>query len=266
MSNATVGNNLASYRPCNCRKMKIIRVITVFSAVIAAFSSLSCMKDNTLLYNNVTMGNVVNGEYVSDQGNIFHIVSQSCAGRIDTMGRALTICDVLNRTAGSGGNEYDVRVNYMHKVLVKDVIAEENADDDAKTEHPVRIEKAWISGGYLNIYISFPYNPANRATHMVNLMQQASEESGTYRFRLTHNAFEDAVTGDGTEGWQISGGYVSFPINALIVEDEARLRISWKGFSPDNFLLTEDCEVQATYRKGGFEQAPAIAAMSRALI
>lgn len=245
--------------------MKIIRTITVVTAVIAAFSSLSCMKDNTLLYNNVTMGNVVNGEYVSDQGNVFHIVSQICAGKIDTMARALTICDVLNKTAGGGGNEYDVRVNYMYKVLVKDVIAEENADDDAKVEHPVRIEKAWISGGYLNMSISFPYNAANMTRHMVNLIRQETEEPGTYTFRLTHNAFEDAITSDDTEGWQISGGYVSFPISTLIAEDEARLSISWKGFSPDNFLVTADREVQATYRKGGFEQAPVITAVSRSL-
>ena len=44
--------------------------------IIAAFlclAAVSCKKDNTIQYNNATMGNIVNGTFTSDQGNIFNV-------------------------------------------------------------------------------------------------------------------------------------------------------------------------------------------------
>ena len=52
--------------------------------LLAAFASLalimSCEEDTTLRYGNVTMGNMVEGTFISDQGNIFNVVEQTCKG------------------------------------------------------------------------------------------------------------------------------------------------------------------------------------------
>lgn len=68
----------------------------IIAACAAAFSAVSCTKDNTIRYNNATMGNIVNGTFISDQGNTFTIVDQTCPGKLDTMKRAFVICDILS--------------------------------------------------------------------------------------------------------------------------------------------------------------------------
>ena len=51
--------------------------LNIFIAAIAAVSIVSsCQKDDTLQYNNATMGNIVDGRFVSDQGNIFNVVGR----------------------------------------------------------------------------------------------------------------------------------------------------------------------------------------------
>lgn len=53
---------------------RIRKAINIFIAAIAAVSVISsCKKDDTLQYNNATMGNIVEGRFVSDQGNIFNV-------------------------------------------------------------------------------------------------------------------------------------------------------------------------------------------------
>ena len=50
--------------------MKVIAKSIIF--IMAAIAALtSCKKDDTLRYYNNTMGNVVDGTFTSDQGNIF---------------------------------------------------------------------------------------------------------------------------------------------------------------------------------------------------
>ena len=82
-------------------KLSIIAVV----AAVTALAAVSCQKeDNTLYYNNLTMGNIVNGRFVSDQGNTFNIVEQTCEGKIDTLSRTITLCDVLKETEGQERN------------------------------------------------------------------------------------------------------------------------------------------------------------------
>ena len=246
--------------------MKITKAITILTAALMGLSAVSCKKDDTLMYNNVTLGNYVDGSYVSDQGNIFNIVEQECAGKIDTMYRALTVCDVLNKTEGGRENEYDVRMTFMMKVLVKDIVPLGNeVEDGVLVEHPINIERLWTSGGYLNMAISFAFKDVN-VKHTINLVQQRTEEAGTYSFRLTHNAFEDAVQENSTGIYEIGSAYVSFPINSFMKEDEAKLDISWKGFNVNNLTQAIDNKLEGTYKKDGFEHATLTAPTSKAAI
>lgn len=64
---------------------RMTKAIIAIAAGIAALAAASCSKDNTIRYNNATMGNVVNGKFTSDQGNRFNVVDQTCAGKLDTM-------------------------------------------------------------------------------------------------------------------------------------------------------------------------------------
>jgi len=116
---------------------KINRIIIAMVAGIASLAS--CQKDETLRYNNATMGNVVNGQFISDQGNRFNVVEQICAGKLDTMKRAIIICDVLKAAEGKN-DEYDVRLRQMAKVLDKTPVAAADATEgDIAVCDPVHI-------------------------------------------------------------------------------------------------------------------------------
>lgn len=246
--------------------MNINKVTSILTAAILALSATSCNNDETLMYNNSTLGNYIDGTYTSDQGNIFNIVSQECSGRIDTMYRVLTVCDVLNRTEGGKENEYDVRVTFMKEILVKDIVTlGTEVEEEVKVEDPINIENIWLSGGYINMIISFPFKDVS-ISHMINLVQQESEEAGTYSFRLTHNAFEDAIKDNIAVGYGVSGGYVSFPINSLMTEEEAILNITWKGFNVNNLTEVKEHKLQGTYKKDGFEHTPLTAPKTKAAI
>lgn len=195
----------------------------------------SCKKDDTLHYNNVTMGNIVDGRFVSDQGNIFNIVDQQCSGQLDTMKRALVICDVLNKTAQGKDNEYDIRLNGIVTVLTKDIVPSAGITEEIQVQDPIRIEEAWISGGYINLYIMFPIKVGSKTMHLINLVHEGcikdaatgEDMEGTYCFTLRHNSFEDKVTSDKDLEYVLAGGYVSFPLNSFITESKADFLLNW---------------------------------------
>lgn len=237
---------------------RIIKTINFIAAAVLCISAASCKKDNTIQYNNVTMGNIVEGRFVSDQGNTFNVVEQNCPGKIDTMGRALVICDVLTKSEGGYENEYNVRLNAMTKVLTKDIVTlGTEVGEDILHEDPVHVEYLWISGGYINMYVMFPYRPSSKTDHMINLVQTEAKEG--YCFRVTHNAFGETMTDETSSEFILGGGYVSFPINTLMSEDEAKIRIEWKWYKAAGNGLSQTTEYKFTeglYKKDGYEHAP----------
>ena len=121
--------------------MRIFRttILTIVAAAMA-LAAASCQKDDTLYYNNLTMGNIVDGRFVSDQGNTFNIVDQTCEGKLDTMDRVITLCDVLNVTSGME-KEYDVRLRDYAPVLTKNAVkSEEAVSEEISVTDPIYIE------------------------------------------------------------------------------------------------------------------------------
>ena len=239
--------------------------ITYFLAAAAiAFSMSSCEKDNTIMYNNCTMGNIVDGRFVSDQGNIFNTVEQVCTGDLLSMKRAFVICDVLNKTEGGEDNEYDVRLNQIVSVLTKDVVPTANITTEMLTEDPIHVEYAWLAGGYMNMYVMFPIKVGSTTTHLINLVHEGNmtnpetgeDLSGTYRFSLRHNANGDKIDQSQIVDYIMAGGYVSFPINKLIQEKEAIVKIEWTWYKTYGTITSSETElkgIEGTYVKDGFE-------------
>ena len=82
--------------------INIKKTIIYIAAAILALGSVSCQKDDTLQYNNFTMGNIVDGRFVSDQGNTFNVVEQLCSGKIQEISRYRTLS-----TSSSSGLQAD---------------------------------------------------------------------------------------------------------------------------------------------------------------
>lgn len=247
---------------------RIKKGLIYLAAILAASLQTSCQKDDTLQYNNGTMGNIVDGVFISDQGNRFNVVEQNCDGDLSTMKRAFVICDVLNRTAGGDDNEYDVRVNMITSVLAKDIVPITDVTDEIKIQDPIHIENAWVSGGYINMFIMFPIKADSKTTHIINLVHEGcimdpeteKEIPGTYRFTLRHNANGDKITPDQVVDYKYAGGYVSFPLSSYVSGTEADFSIEWIWHQNAGSGLSSETighKLTAKYTSDGFQHAPA---------
>lgn len=236
---------------------KIIRKFIILAA--ASLAAVSCHKDDTLRYNNVTMGNVVAGSFISDQGNVFNVVEQTCPGRLDTMKRVILACDVLCETEGAS-DTYDVRLTKVTSVLDKEpVLLSSITDEDAKVTDPIHIEHIWHSGGYMNMQVIIPIPEGTRNPHMINLVLDDSASNGkSYVFELRHNAFGEIWTENSTE-YILASAYVSFPIGKMITGDIADIKINWRSHKTvGNAWTLEviDRKLQYGWSRDEFEQAP----------
>ena len=237
----------------------------LFCMIAATISILACQKDNTIMYNNSTMGNIVDGQFISDQGNIFNVVDQTCIGNLNEQKRAFIVCDVLNRTEGGKENEYDIRLNTIASVLTKEVVNKEDINDEMSVQDPIHVKYAWVSGGYINLYILFPIKEGSTTSHLINLVHEGcmidsetnEEVSGTYRFSLRHNSYEDKIMPPQTIGYVLAGGYVSFPLSSFISEKEAEFTIEWPWHKTLGESLTSETETKSLttkYSSEGFLQ------------
>lgn len=241
--------------------MKMItRKLTCIAAALVCMAAVSCKKDTTIQYNNMTMGNVTEGRFVSDQGNIFNVVekAQDLNKELLEMNRAYILCDVLNKTTGGLDNEYDIRLNAMVEVRAKDILAlGTEISEEQMADDPAHIEYAWFSGGYLNLYIVFPMKKDSETLHLINLVQEEAKEG--YLFRLRHNSYGEKLNTENVNDYVMAGGYISFPINSLIAEDTAKIRLEWTWHKSYGTVLSTETELkyrEGNYEKGGFEHMP----------
>ncbi len=236
---------------------KIKRFIIGLAAVILGLTATSCAKeDNILHYNNATMGNIVNGKFVSDQGNIFNITSQNCSGDITKLERAFVICDVIRKVEGTE-NEYDVELNYLATVLDKPAVPSSNIQDlETYMNDPLVLHDIWFSGGYLNVYISVPVKRTGGQTHEINLLY--GKEEGIYKFNLRHDAKGEVLKGTAEDNdLAIAYAYASFPVSELISEETAMVDISLQQYlvSGSQYLPHSSLfNFRKEYKKGGFLQ------------
>ncbi len=227
-----------------------------FAAGIAAFFAVSCAKeDTTLRYNNATMGNIVDGVFISDQGNRFNVTEQTCSGNLKEKKRAFIICDVLNSTAGTE-KEYDIRLNYISPhVLVKDAVP---VSEETYRNDPVVHSEFWFSGGYLNMYMTIPVKQKDGKQHVLNLLHE--KKDGTYKFMVRHNAEGEIIQKEGgNNDLTIAYSYASFPVTSIITEDSARIEIELCTYLTDGMTITPESEVttiKMDYMKSAFEQIP----------
>lgn len=230
---------------------------TLICIAAAAIAAVSCQKDDTLQYNNLTMGNIVEGKFVSDQGNIFNIVDQTCVGEVMEEKRAMVLCDVLNPTDGGAENEYDVRLTSYARVLEKDAVSLESAmEGDLAVQNPIHIEQLWFSGGYINMLIKYNAKMGSEVKHLVNLVY-SKDEQGRYVLNFRHNAFGEVWTEENSSEMILGSGYVSFPITKFVKEDNAKLVFTWKWYKDVgtmyDYLFEKDYSFEYDWTRTGFE-------------
>lgn len=227
------------------------RIISLI--ITAALGLAACQKDDTLRYSNITMGNIVNGTFISDQGNTFNIKEQTCESIPDTLKRVMINCDVLSKTAD---NTYDVRLKGFSKVFTKAPVDSTAVTDTAVfVEDPLMIHEMWYSAGYINMYIILPIKMGSSTAHMINLVRNDGKaEPGIHEFTLKHNAFGE-VPSSNEPGYTLGGTYVSFPAAGILTGDTADIIIHWNSGKENDDPATGDKRNTLVYKwsRGGFE-------------
>lgn len=223
--------------------------------LIAALAS--CKKDDTLRYNNITMGNIDGETIISDQGNIFQIAESAFEVDLSKYERVLVVCDVLKETAEK---TYDIRLTGIARVLEKNIktMADSTPEEDLTVNDPVVLREIWYSGGYLNMTVETAHKRGSQTAHFINLVQESSEE-GKHIFSLRHNAMGETPS-ETDKDYSSATGYVSFPIAEMIKGDSAKIVLKWKShkFIGGGYSLTESEDVTEDYNwtRGGHEHAP----------
>lgn len=223
--------------------MSIIKYIT--SALLSIFVC-SCAADFSLHYGNITMGNFVEGKFISDQGLTFNIVERTCSVDIDTLERAMISCDILTCT---GESQYNVRLTDFNPIFSKyPVDSTSVTDNDIFKEDPLSINEVWYSGGYLNMHINVPVKENSRQKHLVNLVRNDMESStGMHEFTFKHNAFGEVITADDYD-FIPSSAYISFPIAQLFKDDEQNIQIilNWTSNEETDGILSKETRRNTT--------------------
>ena len=236
------------------RNIKNMSSLKIYISVFFAALILSCQKDDTIYYNNITMGNFVEGQFISDQGITYDIVEQTCSGETDTLKRAIISCDVLSKAVE---NKYNVRLNGFDAIFTKDPVDSTAVKDSSIfVENPLSVGEIWYAGGYLNMYIYIPIKEGSTQTHLINLVRDNEKStSETYRFTLKHNAFGEVITAEDTN-FVLGGTYVSFPIANLIQTDKALIILNWTSHDEQEGMWSVETKkntISVEWERGGFE-------------
>ena len=213
------------------------------------------------------MGNVVNGIFTSDQGNIFTIVDQTCPGKLDTMERAFVICDILSQKTGTE-KEYEVRMNYISSVLTKEAIYTSSLTKEMVND-PIVLHDYWVSGGYLNIYFSVPVVSDSNVKHYINFeYDDTTQADGTYTIFIRHYGTGEVFNESNEGKIQLAYAYASVPVASIIKENNAKIVVKWLShrIMGNTISLKETAEVvrEVLYSKDAYQQVPAEAIASRA--
>ena len=238
--------------------INIRKSIICMAAAVSALAAVSCQKDDTIAYNNMTMGNIVNGRIVSDQGNTFNVVNQLSIGSLPETNRIMILCDVLNETKGAS-NEYDIYLRNYASVLSKKAVALEDAQEGEITvQDPVLIDELWFSGGYINLLIRTHVKEGSNTKHLVNLVYSKNDK-GEYILNFRHNAYGESLSSDNASGLTLSrGAYISFPIADIIQGDNAKLILSWQWYKKSgldfDFNTEEEYRFEYDWQRKGFIQ------------
>ena len=233
----------------------------IFYSLLVISALAACKKDETLRYNNITMGNIHGEEIISDQGNTFVIAESLFSVDLSDFesGRVMLSCDVLRQVADQ---TYDIRLTGITGVLTKSIktMEESTSDEDLSVDNPVVLRDVWYSGGYLNMEIEVAQKKGSKTSHYINLVHEASElEDGTYTFALRHNA-QGEVPSEEDKEYSVGSGYVSFPIANYITKDSAMVILKWNSHkfvgSGYSLIQTEERSKEFNWERVGFEQSP----------
>ena len=205
-----------------------MRILNATALIAATLLAVSCFKDNTILYREITMAEVVGpNQVVTDVGLTYNIVEQVCEGSLEGLSRVLIYCNVLKQT---GDKEFNVQLLDFVAPLKKDVVRSSTLTkpDDGLGLDPIAVSSVWVSSGYLNLGLAVLILDAEKE-HTINLEFDDTAPMDTLRFTLRH---DDGMPDDMNliaDDSTVGGTYATFPIANLLPEGVTTLpiKLTW---------------------------------------
>ena len=222
-----------------------LKTLKYFILIAATALLASCFPESDYMYNDTGMFTLAGPtKLVADTGDIYYITENNAGAVIpDTLKRVMASCDVLEAVSGKQ-NEYNVRLNDFSGAICKAPVPLHAADAANVGTDGININQAWISGGYLNLYVSYAlYQGATKDKHVINLVHDnIRSNSDTLYFEMHHNAH-----GDSPENTDISlydfifgGRYASFPISDILGTGKPVIHIEWDWYIGDEYSYTRE--------------------------
>lgn len=205
-----------------------MRILTATAIVAAALLAASCLKNDTILYREITMAQVTGPtQFVTDIGLTYNVVENPFAIEFASLSRVIIHCNVLKQT---GDREFNVQLLQLADPLNKDAVLTSTLTkpNDGLGNDPIGLSSVWISGGYLNMCVGVLVIDEEK-THTVNLEFDDTAPADTLRFTLRHDDGladgEEVVFDEKLIGYK----YATFPIKKLLPEGVTTLpvKLTW---------------------------------------
>lgn len=218
--------------------------------MLAVLCLAACKKDDTILNQFQSFGDVGSEVIYGDNGISFRITKVSCDDGYKSNQRVMFTCNVLKKVSE---REYEAELLAWQRVLKKDVLKSSTiADPDAVGKDPIKIQSIWASGLYLNMEILTTFIKDSDTKHIINLVldEDACTED-TLHFTLRHNGNGESVnpgSSDLTFDDVVLGrSLVSFPVQDFIPRGKAmKVVIDWEWHITEDGVMSPLTETNSS--------------------
>lgn len=190
----------------------------ILSLALCLLAATSCFKETTFeVYNYADFVTSLSGKLLSDYGDVYTVTSNATDSeewKIEGK-RFYIICDILNRALA-------IKLKEITNVTVAQLspLSEEDVWDD-----PVIVNDHCISGGYLNIVMSYFYDKSSRYLHQLYFRSEYDDVEDHLTIHIFHDGNHANPAYMSTDELDKKQVVYSVPLTSFIKED-SRLSLS----------------------------------------
>lgn len=190
----------------------------IISLALCLLAATSCFKESTFeVYNYADFVTSLSGKLLSDYGDVYTVTSNATDSeewKIEGK-RFYIICDILNRALA-------IKLKEITNVTVAQLspLSEEDVWDD-----PVIVNDHCISGGYLNIVMSYFYDKSSRYLHQLYFRSEYDDVEDHLTIHIFHDGNHANPAYMSTDELDKKQVVYSVPLTSFIKED-SRLSLS----------------------------------------
>ena len=220
----------------------------LFAIVLVVLCLAACKKEEIILTNLETLGNVSPSGITIDSGITLQVTKLSCDDGYTAHERIHFLCNVLKKVSDS---KYEVELLQWARVLCKDYVVPGAAYPGSDLGlFPIFPNRVWASGEYLNFEVYTTFLKDSKSVHYLNLEFNGTASDGeTLQFTLKHNTADgESMSPDSSltpEDVSLGRSFLSVPMRNLIPEGSTRkLEITYEWHIIKDGRLTPATEIK----------------------